>query len=75
MVMAAHRYSLGRSSYMVSSCVKWLKKHWEQFSPNTKSLIIHDTKDALDNNEAGMSIDVNEWANFLKWANEQTRLV
>lgn len=61
MVTAAHRYCLGRRTYIVSECVKWLIQNWSLFEKNTKKLIVEETKEALDKGWAGDACDVAEW--------------
>ena len=68
MVMAAHRYCLGRRTYIVSACVEWLKQWWPEFENNTRNIIVRDTIEALQDDLAGDPMDVREWENFLKWA-------
>lgn len=68
MCIAAHRYCLGRASYIVGSCLEWLRAHWDQFEPNTQAVILRDTKEALAQNRAGMDIDVRGWQEFVAWA-------
>lgn len=67
MVTAAHRYCLGRSTYIISSCITWLKSHYDSFDQNTKSTIVRDTFNAIQTKAAGMYMDYVEWYNFLEW--------
>lgn len=67
MALAAHRYCLGRSTYMVQVCIEWLMKTWPQFTNESKYLIIRDILDALDNNCAGMYCDVRNWIDVTRW--------
>lgn len=69
MVMAAHRYCLGRQSYIVSSCISWLIKHWDKFEPNTQNVIMRDTIEALMDDRAGSRHDYLAWERFciVKW--------
>ena len=64
MVMAAHRYCLGRRSYIVQSCIEWLTLHWETFDESTHFTIVRDTIDALMDNSAGSDWDYAEWKFF-----------
>lgn len=73
MVIAAHRYCLGRCSYIVGSCIDWLKLWWEDFEPGTKAVILRDTKEALENDRAGMECDARGWREFVDWANNKMR--
>ena len=47
MCTAAHRYCLGRQSYIVGSCQEWLHEHWLQFSSQTQSTMVRDTLEEL----------------------------
>ena len=47
MVMAAHRYCLGRHSYIVPSCIEWMEAYWGLFEQNTRHVIVRDTVDHL----------------------------
>jgi len=64
MVMAAHRYCLGRQSYIVSSCIEWLTLWWPLFDKNTQSVIIRDTIEALMEESAGGDCDARGWKEF-----------
>lgn len=68
MVMAAHRYCLGRQSYIVGSCIEWLRAWWPEFLLGTKRVIIRDTVEALQDGCAGSEHDTAEWKNFATWA-------
>jgi hypothetical protein len=71
MVMAAHRYCLGRKSYIVSSCQDWLKKFWEDFEENTQNVIIRDTLEALIDGDAGDDFHKETWRFFAEWGWKQ----
>jgi len=71
MVSAAHRYCLPRHSYIVSSCIEYLKENWERMGPNTKQAIIKDTQNAV---ESGNSSYETEWSEFLSWAHNMNRI-
>jgi hypothetical protein len=68
MCMAAHRHCLGRASYVVSSCLEWLRDNWDQFNLNTQNVILRDTAMAIYDDMAGMDMDKNGWIHFLRWA-------
>lgn len=62
MIMAAHRYCLGRQSYIVGSAIEWLWKWRALFERNTIRVIVRDTVEALQDNRAGSeSIDAPGW--------------
>lgn len=66
MVMAAHRYCLGRRSYIVGSCVEWINAHWDQFTISTQLVMLRDTLEAINDKLAGDYIDEQLWINFAK---------
>ena len=70
MVMAAHRYCLGRSSYIATACIEWLCEWWPQVEEHTRNVIIRDTVQYLicDN---GVQIYRREWEAFAVWAWKQ----
>lgn len=74
MVIAAFRYCLGRSTYIVSDCVEWLLRIWPKLNENTKSIIKrdlektfqHDDSHLIKDNKSnykmlGMDCDRQEW--------------
>ena len=71
MVTAAHRYCLGRRTYIVGLCVDWLLQNWDRIEPNTKILIRDETKEAIDQGNAGELCDIDEWRRLLKMTEEQ----
>lgn len=71
MVMAAHRYCLGRRTYIVGSCINWIKANWSKFETNTKNVIMRDTAEALMDELAGDAMDACGWRNLLFWMEKQ----
>lgn len=72
MAMAAHRYCLGRSSYIVGECVRWVRAIWPQLTDKTKDRIMRDTCDALIMRVAGDErIDAPEWRALVDWMRER----
>jgi hypothetical protein len=68
MAMAAHRYCLGRRSYIVGSCINWIRATWTQFSPQTQFVMLRDTVEGLASNRAGDElIDAPAWADLALW--------
>jgi hypothetical protein len=71
MVLAAFRYSLGRSSYIVGSCLEWVQQWWPYFENNTRNVIVRDTIDWLQNNTENDNIKKNcyydNWKQFAEW--------
>ena len=68
MAMAAHRYCLGRASYIVGSCLEWLRNTWADFSGDTRRVMVRDTAEAIMGGNAGHDMDVRGWRDFLAWA-------
>lgn len=64
MVMAAHRYCLGRRSYIVGACLEWLRATWEHFGRNTRRVMVRDTIEALMDELAGSPSDAAGWRDF-----------
>lgn len=71
MVMAAHQYCLGRRSYIVESCIEWLRLWWTKFERRTQEVIVRDTIEALQDNRAGSDSDTIVWKAFADWAWKQ----
>jgi hypothetical protein len=70
MITAAHRYCLGRRTYISSACVDWLKACWPELNKITKQTTIRDTRETLKNNRAGDCCDVEMWKDFLYWVEQ-----
>ncbi len=67
MVMAAHRYSLGRQSYIVGSAIDWLLRYRQYFTKDTKYILVRDTVEALQDGLAGSKlVDEPQWENFAR---------
>lgn len=62
MVMAAHRYCLGRSSYIAGAAIDWLWKYKKHFERNTIRVIVRDTVEFLQqDNELGWRCYDDAW--------------
>lgn len=71
MASAAHRYCLGRSSYIVGSCLDWIRATWAQMEPNTQFVMLRDTVEALVDGRAGSDlIDAPGWTAVALWMAE-----
>lgn len=68
MVVAAHRYCLGRQSYIVPTCIEWMLLWWDMIEENTRAVIVRDTVEALQDEIAGSRYDASRWQEFAKWA-------
>lgn len=67
MIGAAHRYCLGRRTYIAAACCEWLRCHWTQVQPQTRCNIARDTAAALMRGEAGSEGDAKDWENLLRF--------
>lgn len=47
MAVAAFRYCLGRSSYIVGDCADWLTDQWQNITPNMRHVIERDLREAI----------------------------
>ena len=63
-VMSAHRYALGRMTYIVGAVVDWLLENRNAFVQGTVHTMMRDTIDALDGHNAGHDCDVSDWTRF-----------
>ena len=59
MCTATHRYCLGRSTYIVGSCLTWLRATRGDFDSNTRNVMYHD---------AGHPMDERGRVEFARWA-------
>ena len=64
MVMAAHRYCLGRVSYIVGAGIEWLWQWRREFEPSTIRIIVRDTVEAIQEDRAGWVSDTRAWHNL-----------
>jgi hypothetical protein len=60
-LMASFRYALGRTTYIVSEVVENILKNWDQLSDKIKINMTKEIKDAIDNNNIGNQIDLEQW--------------
>lgn len=68
MALAAHRYCLGRASYIVGACQEWIRATWDDFTANTRNVIARDTVEALMDGLCGMEMDADGWKELMEWA-------
>ncbi len=66
MAVAAFRYCLGRRTYIVSDCVRWIIRWWETFHPQTKALMVKEVHEAIKLDRAGDACDLSEWVKITK---------
>lgn len=65
MISCAHRYCLGRRSYIVNMAIDFLMKVWDQIKWRTQFVILRDTVEALMDNNAGDNYDYQAWLFFV----------
>ena len=73
MALAAVRYCLGRSTYIVGDCVDWLHQQWPQIAERARKIIARDVDEAIKRDDEarsegqtgylplGMAMDRAEW--------------
>ena len=72
MALAAVRYCLGRSSYIVGDCVDWLHHQWGDMSPSIRATIARDVDEEFARDDQarergenykplGMDMDRRQW--------------
>ena len=72
MAIAAFRYCLGRSSYIVGDCADWLGHKWPTLPPNVRTVIERDLREAIQRDDQsrqerdqhhplGMDMDRRTW--------------
>ena len=66
MVMAAHRYCLGRRDNVVGKFIEWLILWWPKLDCTTQNVIVRDTIEALQDRTAE-----SRWKVLAEWAWEQ----
>ena len=47
MAMAAFRYCLGRMTYIVGDCERWIFANWENFPANVRALIQREVEEEI----------------------------
>ena len=56
MVIAAVRYCMGRSTYIVGDCAEWLIVQWPHFNEHTKAIIQRDLEEEFDPRGKGFQV-------------------
>jgi hypothetical protein len=41
-LICAARYSVGRMTYVVSDCCRWIRERWERLSPEARAILFSD---------------------------------
>ena len=61
LIIAAFRYALGRSTYVVPTIASIIYKNRKSLDNNTINLMIEEIEEAEYRNELGMESDATEW--------------
>lgn len=56
MPIAAHRYCLGRMTYIVGACADWLVEQWPALPENARQIIQRDTEEAFARDDEARAI-------------------
>lgn len=82
------RYCMGRTTYAVSDCDTFIRKHWEHFDNATKETILRDLTEQLKRHEndvasgfyakygvgtLGNQCDYRIWEALLAWMQQQDK--
>jgi hypothetical protein len=62
----AFRYVLGRSTYAVHTVASALEDNWEDLEIDTRTLICKEIKTAIEENRAGMVVDMRMWQRLVR---------
>jgi len=73
--LAAFRYALGRSTYIVSEMVQWIMENWKYIQPETKQIIIEETEAAIKIGSCGEECDQKEWERLLEFMNKKSKII
>lgn len=84
-MICAFRYCLGRQTYVVSNCCRWLRERWDKLDPNTRAIIRADLLNAIyrdkeyrernngeNSQHLGGEMDVFQWQDLNRWIMERS---
>ena len=72
MAMAAVDYCLNRRTYIVGSCIDWVRRWWDEFEPGTQNCIVRDIVEHIQDTEASPGdFDRRDWKALAEWAWEK----
>ena len=63
----AFRYTLGRSTYSVSTMATLIKNNSKNFSDADIKLYMREINEALQENRCGMDMDCSTWKHLYEW--------
>ena len=70
--LCAFRYCLGRRSYIVNQCVRWVRSRWIELGEDCHRVIERDLRERLTR-DVGMTVDRDVWRDLLTFIEEQKR--
>jgi hypothetical protein len=77
MVTCALRYCLGRKSYVVGSCIEFIKQVWDQLPKSSQGVITRDILEAFVDGNVGSDYDSDAWRSLVRWCfnelNQETK--
>lgn len=73
MAIAAFRYSLGRRTYIVSECARWIKREWPRLHKRDRMIIPREIQEAAERDALGDECDKAEWLAILELAEADGR--
>ena len=62
----AFRYALGRKTYVVLEVTDVLIDQWDKLKPTFRKKIKQEIVTAIEDDDAGMDMDIEEWGKILK---------
>jgi hypothetical protein len=66
-LISAVRYCLGRRTYIVSECCRWLRARWSTLGNLATTIIFSDIHVAVLRKETGDPVDHEAWVQMLDW--------
>lgn len=73
--ICALRHCVGRHTYIPSLVTDWIKRHWQSFSENDKSVMLKDLQQYIDSGRSlGDDCDARLWLAFRNWILEQNHV-
>lgn len=83
MLICATRYCIGRMTYVVQDCCRWIKERWPTLSDHTKKIIFKDLDQAVQRDKVycdknpgetshclGSEMDKVRWVELHTWLKE-----
>lgn len=74
MIVWALRYCLGRNTYAVNDCVNCLLENWESLREHTRTIILRDINEAIQDGDYGMRMDRRNWERVLRKGRREEKI-